>query len=280
MLLAAVPESERMDISMTISSITTSKGELRYAKCCSGPRPLIMLPGVSVTSVLGSAAAVETAYQAFDGKYTIYLFEYPNEYPDGAEIKYIADILAEAIQHLELNNCCLLGASFGGMVGQVLLAEHPELFVSAVFGSTVSRVTEASPKTISRWHTIASNKDVRTLNMAFYDAVYSDEYQIKYAEPIRKVLDNGNEDDCSTMAVHTGMILRADLREYAQKIKTPTLVVGAKTDHVFSYRDVSETAHLIGCKSFFYEESGHAVFDEEPGFKQKVLEHYAASEKD
>ena len=126
------------------------------------------------------------------------------------------------------------------------------------------------------WQMMLYENDKATID----DAVYSDEYQIKYAEPIRKVLDNGNEDDCSTMAVHTGMILRADLREYAQKIKTPTLVVGAKTDHVFSYRDVSETAHLIGCKSFFYEESGHAVFDEEPGFKQKVLEHYAASEKD
>ena len=263
---------------MIISSITTSKGELRYAKCCSGPRALIMLPGVSVTGVLGNAAAVETAYQLFDDKYTIYLFEYPKEYPDGAEIKYIADILAEAIQRLELKNCCLISASFGGMVAQVLLAEHPELFVSAVFASTISRLTESSPKTISRWHTIASNKDVRTLNLAYYDAVYSDEYQIKYAEPIRKVLDNGNENDCSTMAILTGMILWADLRAYAQKIKTPTLVVGAKNDHVFSYQDVSEVAHLLGCKSFFYEGSSHAAFEEEPDFKQRALEHYAATE--
>ena len=264
---------------MTISSVHTSKGEVRYAKCCSGPRNMIMLPGVSVTSVLGSAAAVETAYESFNGKYTIYLFEYPGNYPEGAEIGYLADMLAEAIRLLQLKNCCLLGASFGGMVGQVLLAEYPELFVSAVFGSTVSRVSEASPKTISRWHTIASNKDVRTLNMAFYDAVYSDEYQIKYAEAIRKVLDNGNENDCSIMAIHTGMILRADLRAYAQKIKTPTLVLGAKADHVFSDKDVSETAHLIGCEPFFYEKSGHAVFDEDPDFKRRVLEHYAVSEK-
>ena len=237
-----------------------------------------MLPGVSVTGVLGSAAAVETAYQSFDGRYTIYLFEYPREYPDGAEIKYIADILAEAIHRLELKNCCLIGASFGGMVGQVLLAEHPELFVSAVFGSTVARLTESSPKTISRWHAIASNEDVRTLNLAFYDAVYSAEYQKKFAEPIRQALDNGNGNDCLLMAVHTGMILRADLRAYDRKIKTPTLVVGATGDRVFSRQDVSEVARLAGCKSFFYEGSGHAVFDEEPDFKQRALEHYAASE--
>ena len=81
------------------------------------------------------------------------------------------------------------------------------------------------------------------------------------------------------MAIHTGMILRADLREYAQKIKTPTLVIGAKTDHVFDYEDVAETARLIGCGSFFYEESGHAVFDEEPDFKRKALEYYDRSEK-
>ena len=264
---------------MMISSVNTTKGEVRYAQCCSGPRPLIMLPGVSVTGVLGSAAAVETAYQSFDGKYTIYLFEYPKAYPDGAEIPYIADILAEAIHHLELKNCCMLGVSFGGMVGQVLLAKHPELFVSAVLGSTVSRLTEASPKTIARWHAIASDLDVRSLNLAFYDAVYSEEYQRKYAEPIRKALDQGNENDCSTVAIHTGMILRADLRVYALKIKTPTLVIGTKTDHVFSDRDVSEVAHLVGCKPFFYEKAGHAVFDEEPDFKHRALDHFASMEK-
>lgn len=238
-----------------------------------------MLPGVSVTSVLGSAAAVETAYQSFDGKYTIYLFEYPKAYPDGAEIPYIADILAEAIHHLELKNCYMLGVSFGGMVGQVLLAKHPELFVSAVLGSTVSRLTEASPKTIARWHAIATNRDIRSLNLAFFDAVYSEEYQIKYAEAIRKALGSGNENDCSIVAIHLGMILRADLRAYAQKIKTPMLVMGAKTDHVFSDKDVSEVAHLVGCEPFFYENAAHAVFDEEPDFKRRALEHFAAEEK-
>lgn len=236
-----------------------------------------MLPGVSISSVLDSAAAVETAYQSFDGKYTIYLFEYPREYPDGEDITYIADILAEAIHRLELKNCYLLGASFGGMVGQVLLAEHPEHFVSAVLASTIAHLTEVSPKTISRWNTIAANKDVRTLNLAFYDAVYSDEYQIKFAEPIRKVLDNGNEKDCLIMAIHTEMMLRADLRAYDKKIKTPTFVIGATNDRVFSIEDVSEVADLIGCKSFFYEGSSHAVFDEEPDFKQRVLEHYDTS---
>ena len=181
---------------MMISSVNTTKGKVRYAQCCSGPRPLIMLPGVSVTSVLGSAAAVETAYQSFDGKYTIYLFEYPREYPEGAEIEYIADILAEAIHHLELKNCYLLGVSFGGMVGQILLAEHPEFFVSAVLGSTIAKLTEASPKTISRWHTIASSANVKTLNLSFYETVYSDEFQSKFAEPIQKAQDNGNQNDC------------------------------------------------------------------------------------
>ena len=267
-----------MNIPMIISSVNTSKGELRYAKCCTGPRSLVMLPGVSVSSILNSAAAVETAYQAFDGKYTIYLFEYPREYPEGAEIEYIAEQIAEAIGALELKDCCLLGVSFGGMAAQVLLAEHPEFFVSAVLGATIARLTEASPKTISRWHTLASNGDVRSLNLALYDAIYSDEFQIKSAGAIRKALDVGNEKDCSVMAIHTGMILRADLRAYAQKIRTPTLVIGSKIDRVFAWEDVTETARLIGCGSFFYEESGHAFFDEEPDFKRKALEYYDRSE--
>ena len=262
---------------MTISSVHTSKGEVRYAKCCSGPRNMIMLPGVSVTSVLGSAAAVETAYESFNGKYTIYLFEYPGNYPEGAEIGYLADMLAEAIRLLELKNCCLFGASFGGMLGQVLLAEYPELFVSAALSSTVARITDASPDTIRRWHEVALLGDVRTLNLAFYDAVYSDEYQMKFAEPIRKALDNGSKTDCRVMAEHTGMILRADLRANDRKIKIPTLMIGANQDHVFSIEDISQTAQLIGCKTVLYDEYSHAVFDEAPDFKQKILDHFEES---
>ena len=259
---------------MMISSVNTSEGEVRYAECCSGPKPLVMMPGVSVTSVLGSAAAVEAAYKALDGTYTIYLFEYPGKYPEGAEIPYIADMMAEAIKALGLKDCCLLGASFGGMVGQVMLAEHPELFTSAVVCSTIAKLTDASPKTISRWHRIASDKDVRTLNLAFFDAVYSDEYQLKYAELIRKVLDNGNENDCRIMAAHTGMILRADLRPYDRKIKTPTLMVSSEQDHVFSPKDISDTAELIGCSTYVYEDYSHAACDEAPDFIQKMTDFF------
>lgn len=263
---------------MTISSIKTSKGEIRYAQCCSGSKSMIMLPGVSVTGVLSSAAGVETAYAAFNDQYTIYLFEYPREdYPEGAEIEYIADILAEAIQLLGLKNCCLFGASFGGMISQILLAEYPELFVSAVLGSTIAQITEASPETMYRWHIIASNRDVRTLNLAFFDAVYSDEYQTQFAKPIRKMLDIGNENDCRVMAVHSGMMLRADLREYDKKIKTPTLVIGSKQDHVFSIEDISDVARFIGCKMYVYEGYSHAVFDEAPDFKERMLAHFETS---
>ena len=263
---------------MHISSVNTSKGELRYAECCGGPRNLIVLPGVSVSSVLDSAAAVETVYSVFNGKYTLYLIEYPNEYPEEAEIDYIADIIAEAIGLLGLKNNCLFGASFGGMVGQVLLAEHPELFVSAAFGSSVAKLAEEYPKTIARWHTIALSGDIRTLNLAFYDAVYSDAYQIRYAEAIRNVLENGTETNCRVMAVHTGMMLRADLSAYARKIKTPTLMIGAEVDHVFSPKDVAEAARLMGGKLFLYEGSSHAVFDEEPDFQQRLLAYFEESE--
>ena len=265
---------------MKISSVKTSKCEVRYAKCCSGSESLIMLPGVSVTSVLNSAAAVEAAYESFNDIYTIYLFEYPREYPEGAEIRYIADSLAEAIRLLGLKDCYLFGASFGGMVSQVLLGEYPELFVSAVLSSTIARKSDTSPETIRRWHMIASSSDVRSLNLAFYDAVYSDEYQVKFAEPIRKTLDNGNEDDCRVMSTHTGMILRADLRENDKKIKAPVLVISSKQDHVFSVEDLSEPARLSGGRLFLYEGYGHAVFDEAPDFKEKILEHFAQTSEE
>lgn len=265
---------------MTISSITTSKSEVRYAKCCTGPKNMIMLPGVSVTTVLDSAAAVETAYEVFNGQYTIYLFEYPRgEYPAGAEIEYIADMLAESIGLLGLEHCYLIGVSFGGMIGQILLAKYPKLFVSAVLGSTAARLTKASLEMMNQWNNFSLARDVRALNQGFFELVYSDEYQEKFAEPIRNALDNGNENDCRVMAIHTGMMIRLDLRAYDRKIKTPTLVIGSRKDRVFSIEEIAEVAHLIGCKLYLYDEYGHAVYDEAPDYKGRILEHFSESEK-
>lgn len=260
---------------MTISSVLTSKGELRYAKCCSGPGTMIMAPGLSLTSVLKSASEVENAYDVFNGKYTIYLFDYPTEYPEGAEIEYNAEALAEAIRLLGLKDCCFFGVSLGGMIGQILLAQYPELFVSAVLGSTVTRLTDASRGLFLRWIEYAELGDVRSLNRSFHEVVYSETFLKKFAEPIRKALDNGTESDCLLMAIRCSMLLRSDLREYDRKITTPTLVIASEKDKVFPVEDLTEPAELIGCPIYLYDGFSHAVYDEAPDYKQRILDHFA-----
>lgn len=251
---------------MVISSITTSKDILKYAKIGSGKKNMIMLPGLSLTSILNSANAVEDAYKLFNEKYSIYLIEYPNI----NNLEDIADTIYEGILRLKLDNCYLIGASFGGMIGQILLGKYPNLFNKALLVSTISYMTNSSINAASNWYKLALNNDIRSLNKAFYNDIYSNDFKDKYKEVINNSLDIGSIDDCIIMSKRLGMILNLDLRKYDKLIKTPTLVVGAKLDNVFSYSDILELANLIGCNSFFYEESSHALFDEEVDFKERL----------
>lgn len=260
---------------MTVSSVKTSKCELNYAKCRSGAKNLIIMPGLSLKSILENASSVEAAYAEADGEYTIYLFEYPAVCPEDGTIGFIADAVAEALVLLGLKECRFFGASFGGMVGQVILAKHPELFSAAVFASTVARMTEPSPDAMRRWNALAAKANVRELNRCFFDAVYSAAYLKEYETPIRNALDNGNEDDCRLMTVLTGAILNADLREYDKKIKTPLLLVASDEDNVFSFEDISETARLSGGDMYVRHGYSHAVFDEDPDFRRRMFDFFA-----
>ena len=59
----------------TVDTVKTDGFTMGYCRFGSGDKTLVMLPGLSVQSVLGSADAVADAYQMFTDDYTVYLFD-------------------------------------------------------------------------------------------------------------------------------------------------------------------------------------------------------------
>ena len=55
-----------------------------------------------------------------------------------------------------------------------------------------------------------------------------------------------------------------------KKIQCPVLVIGSKQDHVFNWERIKQTADVLGCESYFYEEYSHCVYDEAPDYKARL----------
>ena len=58
--------------------------------------------------------------------------------------------------------------------------------------------------------------------------------------------------------------------EDLKKIQCPVLVIGSKQDHVFNWERIKQTADVLGCESYFYEEYSHCVYDEAPDYKARL----------
>ena len=61
--------------------VQTESFSMDYFRFGTGSRMMVILPGLSVQSVMGAAQAVEAAFRSFEDSFTVYLFDRRNELP-------------------------------------------------------------------------------------------------------------------------------------------------------------------------------------------------------
>ena len=153
----------------TVQTDTFSMDFFRFGK---GERTLVILPGLSVQSVMGLADAVASAYQNMAETFTIYLFDRRRDLPPVYSVRDMARDTAAAFKALGLRDVCLFGASQGGMIAMVLAIEYPELVGKMVLGSTSSHVKAPQFRVIEGWIDLAKRGDKEGLYLDFGREVY------------------------------------------------------------------------------------------------------------
>ena len=110
-----------------MNTVKTDLFEMDYMKFGHGNRILVIIPGLSVQSVLLSADAIEEAYQMFTDDYTVYLFDRRKDLPDVYSVHDMAEDTAAAFNVLGLDQVYLFGVSQGGMISLNIAIDHPEI---------------------------------------------------------------------------------------------------------------------------------------------------------
>ena len=114
-------------MSIPIETVRTEGFSMRFFRFGTGDRPFVILPGLSVQSVMGAADAVAAAYADFAERYTVYLFDRREELPEQYSVYRMGLDTAAAMRALGLYDADIFGASQGGMIAQVIAIEAPEL---------------------------------------------------------------------------------------------------------------------------------------------------------
>ena len=266
-----------------VKTVKTETFSMEWFSFGRGEKTMLILPGLSVQSVMGLASFVAEAYRMFADDHTVYMFDRRKELPASYSIKEMAADTAEAMRELGLSGVDLFGTSQGGMIAMQIAIDHPELVHKLVLCSTSSAVDEEQFRAIGKWIELAKAGDSEGLYMAFGEAVYPPDVFEKSKKALSTAAKTVTDKDLERFIILAdlkGFNVTGDLR----KIKCPVLVMGSMDDQVLGHEASFRIAENLGSKKglvlHMYDGYGHAAYDFAPDYKEQVLKFLSDDQTD
>ena len=261
-----------MALSYTTGMLSFGGADMEYIRFGQGEKTFVILPGLSIGSLIPLAERIAAAYAAFAEEYAVYLFERRKNPPGVYRIEDMASDTFGAFEALGLRDIDLFGVSQGGMIAQVIAAEHPETVRKLVLASTLSRVSREQEESLSLWIENAEKGRRLKTGKLFAKAIYSEDFFRKFRLPLLLSTLKASREDLRRFAFFARACLGFSCYERLDRIACPALVLGAENDKVTGAAASLEIAQKLGCECFLYPAPyGHAVYDEAPDFKERIL---------
>ena len=261
---------------MKIETIKTDALAMQYFSFGTGRKTFVILPGLSVKSVMDFADAVAEAYKIFADGYTVYVFDRRLDLPPVYTVKDMALDTAAAFDALGIKDACIFGASQGGMMAQIIAAERPDLVCRTVLGSTSARLDEVHYRLFEHWAQLADSGNSTELYLSFAKEIYPQSLFAEYRETLLAAAAGVTEEDMRRFAVMARGTKDLDIISLLPKIKCPVLVLGVAEDQVLGAEASEAIAARLKCPIFMYSGCGHAAYDTAPDYKEKIFSFFEA----
>ena len=258
-----------------IETVKTSRFSMDFFRFGAGEKTLVILPGLSVQSVMGAADAIAQAYQSLTDRFTIYVFDRRSDLPETYSIREMARDTVEAMKALGLKKVCLFGASQGGMMALVIAIEFPELVARMVLGSSSAHVREEQYRVIENWIRLAKAGDREGLYLSFGRELYPPAMFEQYREILLAAADTVSEEELARFVILAEGTKDFDVVNELWKIQCPVLAIGVFEDSVLDSDATMEIAEKLddspNFRLYMYTGYGHAAFDTAPDYRQRIL---------
>ena len=252
--------------------LETGGDQIDYAVFGRGSKALVIIPGLSLRDVKGSAVPLAMMYRCFANDYTVYVFDRKRSIPDGYTVCDIAHDVARAMEALGIEQADVFGVSQGGMVAQYLALEHPELVGRLVLGVTLSRNNPTVEAVIGKWLASLRQGDISPVVRDMTELMYSDAYVRRYRLLIPLLAKFSRPKDMKRFERLTAACLTCNTYERLTELKCPVLVLGGSKDKIVSGEASEEIAEKLGCEIHMYEALGHAAYEEAADFNTRIIE--------
>ena len=257
-----------------IETITTDSFSMDYFKFGHGKRALVIIPGLSVQSVMGSADIIASSYDAMNDNFTIYVFDRRTDLPDTYTVSDMARDTAQAIATLGLHNVDIFGASQGGMIAMKIAIDHPDLVNKLILGSTSAQIEDEEFAGVEAWIGMAREGDAEALYLAFGEALYPQEVYDQSKSLLVDMAHTVTSEELDRFIILAEGMRGFDISGELDSVSCPVLLIGSSDDRVLGAKATDLIAeHLSGKDGFelyMYDGYGHAAYDTAPDYRDRM----------
>ncbi len=273
-------ENQTEDASTMVKTVSTDEVTMDYVVFGGGEKTFVILPGLSIHSVMGSAEAIAAAYQSFAEEYTVYVFDRAKDLKEGYTVRDMAEDTAKAMEALHIEGADVFGASQGGMMAQYLAIDHPALVHKLILGSTLSKPNDTFLNVVDTWISLAEARNEESLLASFADQIYGKATLEAYRDYLITSNQGIAEEEYQRFIILATACKNFNCYDALSSIQCPVLVLGSEGDQVVTAEGSREIAEKLNCTLYLYDaQYGHGVYDEAPDYKQRCLDFLQSGEQ-
>ena len=262
-------------MSVKIEKVCTNSFEMKYFKFGGGRRNFVILPGLSIVSVMNYADSIRNQYSEMEKDFTVYVFDRRTEIPSGYSIKGMAEDTIIAIKALGLTDIYLFGASQGGMIAMEIAIDAPALVKRLVLGNTSAEINSLQYKTIEGWAKYAESGDAEGLYTNLWRKIYPENIFESVKGLLPEMIKQVTDADLKQFVIKAGAIRDFNVKTQLKQIRCPVYATGSADDEVLGpdsiYTIIDSLIDNPNFEYHIYNGYGHAAFDTAPDYLERML---------
>ena len=247
-----------------------------YISFGKGNKNLIIIPGVGdgFKTVKGLAIPFSIMYKIFAKDYKVYVFSRRNILPQGFSTEDMANDIIKHMEELKIYKSDIIGVSQGGMIAQYIAINALEKVNKMVLVVTTSKPNAILEETISEWIEKAKNNDYKGIMIDTAEKSYTGKYLEKNRKVYKLLGKLGKNATYKRFIIQAESCLKHNTYNKLDKIKCPTLIIGAKEDKALGISGSEEMAKKIkNSEIYIYEGYSHGVYEQAKDFNNRILEY-------
>ena len=262
-------------MSFTVDKVSADGAETEYIRFGNGKRELVIIPGLSIKSVIPLAELIERQYGIFSNDFTVYLFDRRKKLPKPYSVSDMADDTARVMKALGISDACVFGASQGGMIAMFLACRYPELVGRAAFGSSACRLSVHGKKVTDEWISLAEKGETEELVFSFAKAVYPENVFEQQKDSFKAYAQSVTKEELGRFIILAEGMNGFDASEMLKDISVPILVIGNTDDAVLGKESTDDSVSLLkdneNAEFYVYNGFGHASYDTAPDYAERLF---------